>query len=162
LDPSFSYRDGDGHHTFSTAHTEASQKTRSKLSPKDTNINFPFDAVIMRWKISSVRNTSLKLTQQHEVMRIAIAGQQENIQQLSFNPYLAPWHNDFGLLFIALARSDALKNEALYDGAILRIKPGTQRLSSYTIPADTLLQTSLIFTMKLFLSRDKKLNILTG
>ncbi|MFT6917490.1 MAG: hypothetical protein ACJA2G_000091 [Cognaticolwellia sp.] len=106
------------------------------MGPQNTKINLPFDAVIMRWQISSVRNTSPKLIQQHEVMRMAIAGQQENIQQLSFNPYLAPWHNDFGLLFIALARSDALKNEALYDGAILRIKPGTQGLNSYTIPTD--------------------------
>jgi len=136
LDPSFSYRDRDGYHTFYTAHTEASQKIRSKLSPKNSKINLPFDAVIMRWQISSVRNTMPKLIQQHEVMRIAIAQQQENIQQLSFNPYLAPWHNDFGLLFIALARSDALKNEALYDEAILRIKPGTQGLNNYTIPAD--------------------------
>jgi hypothetical protein len=136
LDPNFSYRDRDGYHTFYTAHTEASQKTRSKLSPKNTEIKLPFDAVIMRWQISSIRNTIPKLLQQHEVMRIAIAQPQENIQQLSFNPYLAPWHNDFGLLFIALARSDALKNEALYDGAILRIKPGKQGLNSYTIPVD--------------------------
>jgi hypothetical protein len=136
LDPSFSYRDRDGYHTFYTAHTEASQNTRSKLSPKNIKINLPFDAVIMRWQISSVRNTIPRLIQQHEVMRIAISGQQENIRQLSFNPYLAPWHNDFGLLFIALARSDALKNEALYDGAILRIKPEKQGLNNYTIPAD--------------------------
>jgi hypothetical protein len=136
LDPNFSYRDRDGYHTFYTAHTEASQKTTSKLSPKNTKINLPFDAVIMRWQISSIRNTIPRLTQQHEVMRIAISGQQENIQQLSFNPYLAPWHNDFGLLFIALARSDTLKNEALYDGAILRIKPEKKGLNSYTIPAD--------------------------
>jgi hypothetical protein len=136
LDPSFSYRDRDGYHTFYTAHTEASQNTRSKLSPKNIKINLPFDAVIMRWQISSVRNTIPRLIQQHEVMRIAISGQQENIRQLSFNPYLAPWHNDFGLLFIALARSDALKNEALYDGAILRIKTEKQGLNNYTIPAD--------------------------
>ena len=136
LDPSFSYRDRDGYHTFYTAHTETSQKTGLKLNPKNTKINLPFDAVIMRWQLSSVRNTIPKLIQQHEVMRIAISEQQESIQQLSFNPYLAPWHNDFGLLFIAPARSDTLKNEALYDGAILRIKPEKQGLNSYTIPAD--------------------------
>ena len=90
----------------------------------------------MRWQISSVRNTIPKLIQQDEVIRIAIAQQQENIPQLSFNPYLPSWHNDFGLLFITLARSDTLKNEALYDGAILRIKPAEQGLNSYTIPTD--------------------------
>jgi hypothetical protein len=136
LDPNFSYRDRNGYHTFYTAHTEASQKTTSKLSPNNTKINLPFDTVIMRWQISSLRNTMPKLIQQHEVMHIAIFEQQENIQQLSFNPYLAPWHNDFGLLFIALARSDTLKNEAIYDGAILRIKPEEQGLNSYTIPVD--------------------------
>lgn len=136
LDPNFSYRDRDGYHTFYTAHTEASQKATAKLNPKNTKINLAYDAVIMRWQISSVRNATPKIIQQHEVMRIAIFQPQEHIQQLSFNPYLAPWHNDFSLLFIALARSDALKNEALYDGAILRIKPEKQGLKRYTIPAD--------------------------
>ena len=60
----------------------------------------------------------------------------EAIQQLSFNPYIEPWHDDFGLLFIALARNETLKNEALYAGAILRIKPEKYGLQNYTIPVD--------------------------
>jgi hypothetical protein len=69
-------------------------------------------------------------------MRIAILQPKNHIQQLSFNPYVVSWHDNFGLLFIALARSETLKNEALYAGAILRIKPEKFGLKNYTVPAD--------------------------
>jgi len=136
LDPNFNYRDRDGYHSFYTAHIEASKKTPTKLTPKDTEVSVPYDAVVMRWQLAYVPNQAPKLSQQHEVMRIAIQQPQEHIQQLSFNPYIEPWHEDFGLLFIALAQSEALKSEALYAGAILRIMPKKHGLQSYTIPAN--------------------------
>lgn len=136
LDPNFHYRDRDGYHTFYTAHTEASKKAKSKLSPKQIEGSLPFDAVIMRWQLTGLFSPTPKINRQHEVMRIAIATPQEHIQQLSFNPYIEPWHDDFGLLFIALTRSEALNNEALYAGAIMRIRPEKYGLRSYTIPAD--------------------------
>ncbi|MBA6389894.1 hypothetical protein H4J38_03765 [Colwellia sp. BRX10-3] len=136
LDPNFHYRDRDGYQTFYTAHTEASKKTKAKLTPQNNTISTPYDTVLMRWQITSLHSQTPKLSQQNEVMRIAILQPQEHIQQLSFNPYIEPWHDDFGLLFIALARSDTLKHEALYAGAILRIKPEKHGLQHYTIPAD--------------------------
>ncbi len=136
LDPSFHYRDQDGYHTFYTAHTEASKKSISKLSPNNKAAAPPFDAVIMRWKLASISAPIAKINQRHEVMRIAIQQPQESIQQLSFNPYIEPWHDDFGLLFISLAVSETLKDDALYAGSILRIKPQKYGLQSYTVPAD--------------------------
>ena len=136
IDPNFHYRDRDGYHTFYTAHTETSKKTKAKLTPQNSEIIAPYDAVIMRWKITGLQSETPTLSQQHEVMRIAILQPQEYIQQLSFNPYVEPWHDDFGLLFIALARSETLKSDALYAGSILRIKPERYGLQTYTIPAD--------------------------
>ena len=136
IDPNFHYRDRDGYHTFYTAHTETSKKTKAKLTPQNSEIIAPYDAVIMRWKITGLKSETPTLSQQHEVMRIAILQPQEHIQQLSFNPYVEPWHDDFGLLFIALARSETLKSDALYAGSILRIKPERYGLQTYTIPAD--------------------------
>ena len=136
LDPNFHYRDRDGYHTFYTAHTEASKKTKAKLTPQNSEIIAPFDAVIMRWQITGLQSETPTLSQQHEVMRIAILQPQEHIQQLSFNPYVEPWHDNFGLLFVALARSETLKTEALYAGSILRIKPEKYGLQNYTIPVD--------------------------
>lgn len=136
LDPNFHYRDQPGYHTFYTAHTEASIKSATKLSPKKKDIDVPFDTVIMRWKLASLHSPMPKVSQQHEVMRIAIKNPQEHIQQLSFNPYIEPWHDDFGLLFISLAVSEEIKDDALYAGSILRIKPEKYGLQSYTTPAN--------------------------
>jgi len=136
LDPSFHYRDRDGYHTFYTAHTEVSKNITSKLSPKNTELSLPYDTVIMRWQLTYVSDQAPRLSRQHEVMRVAIHQLEEHIQQLSFNPYVEPWHDDFGLLFIALAHSQALNDDALYAGAILRIKPEKYGLASYTIPTN--------------------------
>ncbi|ARD44086.1 hypothetical protein [Colwellia sp. PAMC 21821] len=136
LDPNFHYRDRDGYQTFYTAHTETSKKTKSKLTPKNTEIIAPYDAVIIRWQITGLQNETPQLSQQYEVMRIAIMQPQEHIQLLSFNPYVESWHDDFGLLFIALALNETLKSEALYAGSILRIKPEKYGLLNYTIPVD--------------------------
>jgi len=136
LDPNFNYRDRDGYHSFYTAHIEASKKGAPKLAPKNTEFIVPYDAVVMRWQLTYLPNQTPKLSQQREVIRIAIQKTQEHIQQLSFNPYIEPWHEEFGLLFIALTQSEALKSEALYAGSILRIIPKRHGLQSYTIPAD--------------------------
>lgn len=136
LDPNFYYRDRDGYQTFYTAHTEKSKKVASKLPKNSVKTETPYDAVVMRWKLASIHRQSANISQQHEVLRIAIQTPQEAIQQLSFNPYIEPWHDDFGLMFIALARSETLNNHALYDGVILRIKPEKYGLKNYTIPAD--------------------------
>ncbi|UUO23538.1 hypothetical protein FGD67_10085 [Colwellia sp. M166] len=136
LDPNFNYRERDGYHTFYTAHTEQSKKTKSKLSPKHSELNPSYDAVIMRWQLTYAVNQRPELNKQREVMRIAINHEQEHIQQLSFNPYIEPWHNDFGLLFIALAKSENLANEALYAGTILRIRPKAYGARSYTTPVN--------------------------
>lgn len=135
LDPNFHYRDRDGYHTFYTAHTEASKPSTAKLAPINTEINSLFDTVLVRWKVDNFRTNPL-VNQQYEVMRIAIMEVDEPIQQLSFNPYIEPWHDDFGLLFIALARNETLKNEALYAGSILRIKPEKYGLQKYTVPTN--------------------------
>ena len=136
LDPNFNYRQHDGYHTFYTAHTEGSKKTAQKLAPKTTEFSVPYDAVIMRWQLNYGPNQAPKIMLQREVMRIAIQQTSEHIQQLSFNPYIEPWHDDYGLLFITLAQSKKLKEQALYAGAILRIMPKKYGLQSYTIPAN--------------------------
>ena len=136
LDPNFHYRDKDGYHTFYTAHTEKSKTSTNKLTSNNTEVNSLYDTVVVRWKVTSLQRPTPQVSLQYEVLRIAIMNIDEPIQQLSFNPYIEPWHDDFGLLFIALARNEALKSEALYAGAILRIKPEKYGLQNYTIPAN--------------------------
>lgn len=134
LDPSFSYRDRDGYHTFYTAHTEPSKPIKQKLTPINAEISVPYDTVLTRWHITYIPNHAPKVRKQNEVLRIAIQRPQENIKQLSFNPYIEPWHDDFGLLFIALAKSEGIQNQALYAGSILSIRPKKYGLRNYSIP----------------------------
>lgn len=136
LDPNFHYRDKDGYHIFYTAHTEKINSSSPKLSPVNTEVKPLYDTVVTRWKVTNLQHSTPQVSLQNEVLRIAIMQVDEAIQQLSFNPYIEPWHDDFGLLFIALARNETLKNEALYAGAILRIKPEKYGLQNYTIPVD--------------------------
>ena len=135
LDPSFNSHKSDGYHTFYTAHTELSKNITPKLTAKATELSLPYDTVITRWQLTYAVDQEPQLNQHHEVMRIAIEQKQQAIQQLSFNPYIERWHDDFGLLFITLAKSDNLAQEALYAGAILRIKPKIHGRQNYTIPS---------------------------
>lgn len=135
LDPNFNYRERDGYLTFYTAHTEKNKKSKTKLSPEN-DISLPYDTVIMRWQLTYTRDQRPQLNKQREVMRIAINQAQEHIQQLSFNPYIEPWHNDFGLLFVGLAKSEKLAHEALYAGTILRIKPKAYGVRGYSTPVN--------------------------
>ncbi|SEL49250.1 hypothetical protein SAMN05216262_11239 [Colwellia chukchiensis] len=136
LDPSFHYRDSDGYQTFYTAHTEISKTKASKLKPANNELNLPYDAVIMRWQLSQFNGQAPKLNQQHEVMRIAINQVNEPILQLSFNPFIESWQDDYGLLFVALSYSEALQNDPLYAGTILRINPSKFGLLGYMTPVD--------------------------
>lgn len=156
LDPSFSYRDRDGYHTFYTAHTEPSKPIKQKLTPINADINVPYDTVLTRWHITYIPNHAPKVRKQNEVLRIAIQRPQENIQQLSFNPYIEPWHDDFGLLFIALAKSEGIQNQALYAGSILCIKPKKYGLRNYSIPtSNPFIKTASISNEIVYISGQK-------
>lgn len=135
LDPNFNYRERDGYHTFYTAHTEKSKNSKAKLGPKNNN-HLAYDTVVMQWQLTYAANQTPRLSRQREVIRIAINQAADHIQQLSFNPYIEPWHNDFGLLFIVLAKNEKLASKALYDGTILRIKPNTYGTRGYSTPTN--------------------------
>jgi hypothetical protein len=144
LDPSFNYRDRTGYNTFYTAHVEPHNASNSSQVNKiirdisDANMpgNLPYNAVIMRWQLHKPLNQPAEIIAQHEVMRIAIHQEVEAIKQLSFNPYTESWHDDFGLLYalIAMTKTGSMSEEALYSGAILRIKPERFGVQNYTTP----------------------------
>lgn len=137
VDPSFHYRDRNGYSTFYTAHIETKNNLQNKrLTDASIDKKQPFDAVIMRWKVNKSASQTITVASQHEVFRIAIHQPDESIKQLSFNPYTEPWHEDFGLLFALLSRTDdeVAAKQAIYSGTVLRIKPERFGLQSYTIP----------------------------
>ncbi len=144
LDPSFNYRDRNGYNTFYTAHVEVPKQKGSINSPVTSNNskkNSPlnelgYEAVIMRWQLHKSLHKEISIVNQHEVIRIPIHDKTEAINQLSFNPYTESWHDDFGLLYALLAKTNMTQksDEALYSGVILRIKPERFGLQSYTIP----------------------------
>ena len=144
LDPSFNYRDRNGYNTFYTAHVEIPKQKGGVNSPVTNNSskkNNPlnelgYEAVIMRWQLHKSLHKEISIVNQHEVIRIPIHDKTEAINQLSFNPYTESWHDDFGLLYALLAKTNTAQqsDEALYSGVILRIKPERFGLQNYTIP----------------------------
>lgn len=134
LHPNFALKDLPGYNTFYTAHIERfNDKERLIRLPKTPLANSQFDLVVYEWQLDLL-GKAVNVETSREIIRIASPEQNFRIQQLSFNPYLKPWQDDFGDLFITLNQANSNKNLPLYSGAILRINPEKFGLRNYTVP----------------------------
>ena len=137
LHPNFSLPDQPGYQTLYTAHIETAKINNNiaRVTVLADPVPLPFDAVITQWQLSINKTESPK---RREVIRIAVPSATHIIQKIAFNPYSKNWHDDYGLLHIAL--SDNAKNQTalpqapLYSGVILRINPAKFGLRSYLVP----------------------------
>jgi hypothetical protein len=134
LHPNFSRRDQAGFQTFYTAHVEDVQGSNNQNRMHESKISTPliFDAVIIEWQLNAAKQVDPKT--QREVMRIAIDSPENGINQLSFNPYIKSWQENFSQLYISLSASQKMKRYPLYSGAILRIQPWESITGSYSVP----------------------------
>jgi hypothetical protein len=134
LHPSFTVPDVPGHATFYTAHTTAYEQSNSnnRLMINEPILTFTFETVITAWSYDFEKQ-QIAPQSQRELIRIPINSQDEAIKQLAFDPYLKPWHADYGQLYFSLGYSDELKQHALYSGAILRIHPMLFGARNYTV-----------------------------
>jgi len=137
LHPSFSLRDQAGYGTFYTAHLEPiNKKSKTKrLQERSADLALEFDAVITEWQFNSVNHQHVDLSTKREVLRIAVPDESFTIAQLSFNPAVKSWNDNFGLLYISLS-GDKKWQKPLYSGVILRINPTKFGLRSFTVPSD--------------------------
>jgi len=141
LHPSFAMSDKAGYQTFFTAHIEAKKTNNNvaRLTLLNNPTPLPFDAVITQWKYDSNAENKVNTQQQREVIRIAVPTATHQIQKIAFNPYSKIWHDDYGLMHIALAEDTSklsnVPEGALYSGAILRINPEKVGLRSYMVPS---------------------------
>jgi cbb3-type cytochrome oxidase subunit 3 len=147
LHPSFFLVNQPGYQTFFTAHIEPVKRNNNvaRLTILKKPSALPFDAVITQWKFDNTVNivtniADLNLDTQHkrEVMRIAVPTATHQIQKIAFNPYSKVWHDDYGLLHIALSDKKNKQinstTDALYSGVILRINPAKFGLRNYMVP----------------------------
>jgi|GEM_PF-771520 len=136
LHPNFSLKDQQGFLTFYTAHTEASNKNSAtkRIQERHAKLSMAFDGVITEWQLDLSNPSQIDLNKTREVLRITIPDAKHGIKQLSFNPYIKPWNDNFALLYIALESSDSLSQFPLYSGAILRINPKKFGMRSFTVP----------------------------
>ena len=135
LHPNFSLRDQPGYGTFYTAHLEnIDEKISTKrLQEKRNGLSLKFDAVVTEWQFNSVNYQQVDLNSKREVLRVGVPENSMIITQLSFNPYIKSWNDDFGLLYIALNGHEQMQ-EPLYSGVLLRINPAKFGLRSFTVP----------------------------
>lgn len=135
LHPNFSLRDQVGYRTFYTAHIEnINKKSKTKrIQERAENLQLSFDTVITEWKFSAVNHQKVDVNSKREVLRISVPDNSIVIKQLSFNPYIKSWNDNFGLLYIAL-NGDEKWSQPLFSGVILRISPTKFGLRSFTVP----------------------------
>lgn len=135
LHPNFALRDQVGYGTFYTAHIENINKNNKviRLQGKIDKLELNFDAVITEWKFNAVNHQMADVSSKREVLRIGVPDNSMIIKQISFNPYIKSWNDDFGLLYVALS-GDKTKLEPLYSGAILRINPEKFGLRNFRVP----------------------------
>lgn len=136
LHPNFSIKDQQGFATFYTAHTEASNKSSptKRIQERNAQLALAFDGVVTEWQLDLNNPSQVNLKHTREVLRITLPDASHGIKQLSFNPYIKPWHDNYALLHIAVDSTDSLNQFPLYSGAILRINPKKFGMRSFTIP----------------------------
>jgi hypothetical protein len=139
LHPSFAISDQPGYQTLFTAHIETAKVNNNiaRITVLENPTSLPFDAVITQWQLPK---NSDELPKGREVLRIAVPSDTHVIQKIAFNPYSKAWHDDYGLMHIALSNSAIVQQEqpqpALYSGVILRINPAKFGLRNYMVPND--------------------------
>jgi len=135
LHPNFSFRDQSGFAVFYTAHLEPIDKnsTTKRIEERSTQIKLSHDAVITEWKFNTATYKQVDESTKREVLRIGVPSNDISIMQMSFNPSIKSWNDNFGLLHIALS-GDKAWQKPLYSGVILRINPEKFGLRSFTVP----------------------------
>ncbi|NQZ87285.1 MAG: SHOCT domain-containing protein [Colwellia sp.] len=142
LHPSFSLANKTGYQTFFTAHIEPIKTNNNvaRLTRLENPITLPFDAVITQWKYHSSAPKIIDVQQRREVLRIAVPTATHQIQKIAFNPYNKVWHDDYGLMHIALSgnseEDSTTSEDALYSGVVLRINPEKFGLRNYRVPSN--------------------------
>jgi hypothetical protein len=140
LHPSFSLAGKVGYQTFFTAHIEPTKTNNNvaRLTQLKNPTTLPFDTVVTQWKYDSTAPNVIDVEQRREVIRIAVPTATHQIQKIAFNPYNKVWHDDYGLMHIALSESKPDDSSAtktpLYSGVILRITPEKFGLRNYMVP----------------------------
>ena len=137
LHPNFSLRDQSGFGVLYTAHLEPINKNSStkRIQERSAELPITHDAVITEWKFNTVSYKEVDESTKREVLRIGLPGNEISIKQMSFNPSIRSWNDNFGLLHVALNGEDKWQ-KPLYSGVILRINPDKFGLRSYTVPAN--------------------------
>jgi hypothetical protein len=135
LHPNFSLRNQVGYGTFYTAHIEnINKKIKIKrLQESGDDLQLDFDAVITEWQFSLVNHKKVAVNTKREVLRVGVPDNSMVIKQISFNPYIKSWNDDFGLLYVALNGGGEWA-QPLYSGVILRIDPTKFGLRSFSVP----------------------------
>lgn len=136
--PSFALRDQNGTGKLFTAHTEIydANKKIKRLQAIDNQLSNVFDLVVTEWQLNAVNKKVIARSSKREIIRVSVPNKHFAINQLSFNPYIPSWDDNFGLLHIALSSADESFNNPLFSGVVLRIRPEKFGLKNYTVPAN--------------------------
>ena len=138
LHPNFTQKNELGYATLFTSHIEPKRIrgraiTRIDDSNEDAAQNLARDAVIYAWQFSVNNNLIPMSAKKREVFRISVEPNSDGISNMRFNPYVKPWQDNFGVMYISVNRAFLSIEENDSSNAILRFRPEKFGLKSYTL-----------------------------
>lgn len=139
LHPNFALKEQVGFATFYTAHTESVNKlskTQRLYDGKSKKRVYKEDAVITEWQLNLTNLAQVNINSQREILRINIPKNHSGIHQLTFSPFIKPWNDNFGLLYVALNAANIAEPSSLYTGVVLRINPTKLGGRSFSVPSN--------------------------
>lgn len=132
LHPSFSLAGKAGSGTFYTAHRVPFDEKSSTVRLAQQASRNAYDIVVSEWIYLS-HSKQVAENSKRELFRIASNDSEFDVKQLSFNPHLKPWQENYGILHVLLG-SSGNNDSAIFSGSVLRINPTPFGLKQYTVP----------------------------
>ena len=132
LHPSFSMESKQGYNTFYVAYKAPFNPQSATVRLAQQSSNSKFDIVISEW-VYLKHSGQVANNSQREIFRIATNSDNFSVKHLSFNPYVKPWQDDYGLLHVLLSQIDN-ESAPIFSGSLLRINPAPFGLKQYTVP----------------------------
>jgi len=138
LHPNFSQKNEFGYAIIYSSHIEP-RKRRGRtfsqtITPENTDEDTTeLDAVIYEWQFSTSSNLTPMSARKREVFRVGIDNSSNGITNIRFNPYVKPWQDTYGLMYISVNRAYLNANEDTTSNAILRFRPEKFGLKNYSL-----------------------------
>ncbi|WP_448547421.1 SHOCT domain-containing protein [Thalassotalea fusca] len=138
IHPNFTQKNEFGYAILYSSHIEPKkrrgrtfiQATDAENTDEDAT---ELDAVIYEWQFSVSTNLTPMSARKREVFRVGIDDSSNGITNIRFNPYVKPWQDTYGLMYVSVNRAYLSTDDETTSNAILRFRPEKFGLKNYSL-----------------------------